>query len=142
MSDIVIGAIKPELIDITWPKLEPHIQIAIEESNGELDIDEMKECMKGGTLLPIVIYLNGEIISVCTIERREFSSGKVVLHVSTLGGTKMDMWDDKLNEVIAVLAKEQGCNEIYMIGRKGWERYLKTKGYSHIHTVMSRKLEV
>jgi hypothetical protein len=142
MSEIVIGAIKPDLVNIVWPIVEQHIDMAITESNGELDINKIRNSIINQDMVLLVIYKDGKIIASCTLEKREFNSGKVVVHIATLGGTEIELWADKLDAAICNLALDYGCNELYIIGRKGWEKFLKSKGYSHVHTVLSKKLEV
>ncbi len=142
MSDIVIGAIRPELIDVTWPVVEQHIQMAIQFSNDELNLGMMKQSLINGTMILLVVYRGGKIIASCTLEKRTFDSGKEVVHISTLGGSDMELWADKMDETIEALALEQGCNELYIIGRKGWDKYLKKRGYNHVHTVLCKKIGV
>ena len=142
MVDIVIGAIKPELVDIVWPLVHQHILMATQFSNDELNVDQIKESIKNGVVLLLVVYKDGKIIASCTIEKRTFDSGKVVVHISTLGGSEMELWADKMDKAIESVALEQGCNELYIIGRKGWDKYLKKRGYNHVHTVLCKKIGV
>lgn len=139
---ITIAAIKPHMVDMIWPICAEHIDRAITESNGELDIELIKQSIKDELMLLLVVYKDAKIVASCTLEKRGFQSGKEVIHIATLGGDNIEEWADKLNDAIVALAKDYNCNEIYIIGRKGWERFLKSKGYDHIHTVLSKKIEV
>ncbi len=43
-------------------------------------------------------------------------------------------------DAINKFGKDQGCSIIYVLGRKGWKRKLRTRGYVEHATVVSRKL--
>ncbi len=43
-------------------------------------------------------------------------------------------------DAINKFGKDQGCSIIYILGRKGWKRKLKARGYVEHATVVSRKI--
>ena len=141
-DNLIVSAITPSMIPLVWVTVSPMIEKAIEHSNGELCINEILERLIKKEMILLTVSVESEIIAALTIEKREFPSGKSILNVTTAGGSDLNIWLGKINEVIDELAIEHGCSEIYIIGRAGWIKALKDIGYGKIHTVVSKKLEV
>lgn len=139
-SKAVIAAVKPEFVDIMWRDLKPLINMAIDHSNGELDIDGMKQMAIDGDILILTIYEDKNLVAVLTLERRDFQTGKSIVNITTAGGADIHLWMDDALAVIEELAKEQGCTEIYIVGRPGWQRMLKARNFKTIHTTVCRKI--
>lgn len=55
-----------------------------------------------------------------------------VLRVIMAFGQKYMSAIDDIDAVITAFAKEMGCDEIEIVGRKGWERVFKARGVKHI----------
>lgn len=140
MSNITISRIKPEIIDIIWTSIESYVQLAIDESNGELQIDVIKKRSKDGNLLLISIQKDSDIIAVLSAEVRTFETGKKVLHIMTAGGKDLMDWIADVDVAFTDLARSLGCSELYIIGRPGWAKVTKSYGYELIHTTLSKKV--
>lgn len=139
---VFVGAIKKEIVPIVWPVVLPMLEAPIEHSNGELCIQDMFDRICNGELLLLTIQENEKVVAAVTIEKREFASGKSILNVTTAGGSDMHLWMKLLDTTLNRLAKDYDCEEIYIVGRPGWERMLKNIGYGKVHTVVSKKVEV
>lgn len=140
MSDLIVSAIKKEMIPVMWPLVEEHLQRAIDQSNGELDKDDVFSRMVRGNMLLITLSRQTDIVAALALEQRDFDSGKKVLNITLAGGSESDNWIDKMDEVTQQLGKDYGCDEIYIVGRAGWVRKLKRIGYGIVHTVVSKKV--
>lgn len=57
-----------------------------------------------------------------------------------LGGGDMDQLLDMHGDVIR-WARDQGCDQLMLCGRRGWERALKSRGWKPTHITMTRDLE-
>lgn len=136
----MITAISQEMIPAIWTHCEPNLQKAVGESNGELTIEGVLETLLSGAGILIAMYNGGEIVANAMIEKRIFKSGLATLNITLVGGTMIEEWADDFIDIMDKIAAEQGCSEVRGMGRKGWARYLKSKGYKHAHTVMIRKL--
>lgn len=137
---INVSYVKPEMVDIIWPQVENMVELAVAESNEECSADEIKFKLEQSIMLMATITKDGKIVAALTFDTRVFESGKKVLLITTAGGTLLAEWMDAVDKVTMELAKRQGCSELYIIGRKGWLRTLKDVGYSHVHTVLSKKV--
>ena len=135
-----ISAIKREQLGLVWGKVAVMLARGIEHSNGELTYESVKEKCEEGALLLLTIEKENVIIAACTVEQRTFETGKKVLYLTVGGGAETEGWMQEMHPVLDQLAQVHGCDEIYVIGRPGWERKLKQFGYSKIHTILSRKV--
>lgn len=129
-----------ELIERCWGEIEPFIQRAIDESNGEIDMDAIRKKLGDKELLIATIFNDKKLVAAVSFEVTNFESGKRVLHINLAGGDDMHLWYSDVDELANQLAIKQGCSEVYIIGRKGWERQLKSTGYKHVHTIISREV--
>lgn len=140
MSNISITAVKPAIINIIWGTIEHHIQAAIDESNGELDIDNIKRRAMNSEVLIVIVRDGDDILAALAAETRSFDTGKKVFHIMTAGGERMVDWLPDIDEAFSKIAKGLGCNEIYIIGRPGWTRAVKKIGYELVHTTLCKRI--
>ena len=140
-DNLVISAIPTHMVEVIWPRVQDMIQVAIDHSNGELDIDQMYTKIVDSEMLLLTINENDRIVATLTIEKRSFDTGKTIMNVVTAGGADMHLWISEVDRVLNQLAKEHGCEDIYIIGRVGWVRTLKEIGYERIHTTLAKRVE-
>lgn len=110
------------------------VQAALDHSVDSHYVSDVKEmCMAGrAQLWP---SKNGVVITTIT----PFPKTKM-LQVWLLGGDFQEVFSE-WNDVIESWAKEQGCDTLFVNGRKGWERRLKKQGYKFASVVMTKPLE-
>lgn len=60
--------------------------------------------------------------------------------VEYLGGESFPEWVGLLDHQIDKWARENQAASIDIIGRKGWERYLKKYNFTHAYTIVTRRL--
>ena len=135
-----VSAIKKELIQLVWPVVEGFLQQAVDHSNGEMCIEDVFKRLIKGNMLLVTISVESDIVAAIAIEQRNFGSGKRVLNLTLLGGSEMEHWMDEFSDIADKLAKDYKCDEIYIVGRKGWVRALRSYGFETVHTVVSRKV--
>lgn len=81
-----------------------------------------------------------KIIAVVTFEMTSFDSGMKILTIQCAGGERMDEWIPQIDAISLSMAHRHGCQKVYIVGRKGWERKLRDIGYEHAHTVLSKEV--
>lgn len=136
----VFSYIEPTMVDIIWPGIKHMIQVAIDESNGEFTLEGIKDDLESKKLLAAVVTLDNKALACVVFDKRTFDSGKKVINIMTAGGELLELWVDDVLRKAEQLAIQEQCDEVYIIGRKGWLRTLKGKGYNHVHTVVSKKI--
>lgn len=139
MIDIAIP--NYDIVKDCWDEIEPFIQRAIDESNDEMNIDTVLNRIDKKELLLATVFKDGKLVAVVVYELTIFESGKRAIHIQLAGGDNMDEWFEQIEQIANDLAKVQDCSEVYIIGRKGWERQMKHLGYNHVHTIISKKVK-
>jgi hypothetical protein len=139
---IMISAIKKELIPLVWHTVEDRIKDAIQYSNGEMSIEHAKKDILSGEMMLILVMDDDVVIGVITGEKRYFPTGKTILNMTTAGGKDCESWFKELGPALDKIAIENDCEEIYIVGRPAWQKLLKEYGYSHVHTIVGKKVGV
>ena len=62
----------------------------------------------------------------------------LALNIHLLGGTRLKEWMEIGLEKIQQFAKDSGCKEISLSGRKGWEKLLKD--FTATRTILTKRL--
>ena len=141
MSECFVTAVPAKLVPFLWDKAIGFLAPAIEKSNGEATAENIyKSCCADDSLL-VLISKDEAVIGAAILSIYTYETGKKVLSICQLGGTDMKDWLDKACEFAMKTAISTGCEEIYAIGREGWERALADQGYSKLHTIVSIKVE-
>lgn len=138
--DIEIYGVETSMLDQAWDEISPFIQMGLDYAQNELSINDVYTMIKEHRVVPIVMSYEGAILSVVTMEIAE-KPQKRVLNLMTAGGTELDKWLDEFMDVATQLALEQGCDAIYINGRRGWEKKLKRYGFNLAYTVLARNLQ-
>lgn len=141
MSEYVVTGVPAILVPLLWDRVQPLLQDAIDESNGETDISITYNELIEGECTLVVIYKDKEIFGAANLRKRDFDTGKSAMFVTLLGGTNMQDWIDDAHCVAKLIAKSTGCREIYCVGRNGWEKVLKSIGYKRAYTLLSFSIE-
>ena len=140
VKDYIVSAIKPNMVPIVWPMVEDMLKRPLEHSNNELNIETVFMRIIKGDMLLVTISKGSDIVAAIAIEQTTFDTGKKIMNLTLVGGDDMHEWMHKFDEVTQNLAKDYGCEEIYIIGRKGWVRALRSLGFDTVHTVVSKKV--
>ncbi len=134
---IKIIAVPVPMLEEYWDDIKADIISALEYCNNEMNIDHAKELIEEGELLPLVVYDDNKIVGTITIEIVDKPLKRIV-NIVTTAGIDFDQWFIEGLKTIELLAKEHGADEVYLHGRKGWERKLKEYNYKHIYTVLGK----
>jgi hypothetical protein len=63
-----------------------------------------------------------------------------MLQLWLLGGDFEEVYAD-CSDKIEKWARENGCDQLFVNGRKGWERRLKDRGYTYAATILTKEIE-
>lgn len=130
-----------EQINACWDEISPLIQRACDHSNGELSTDVILRCINEGSLMLVVVYEDKKLTAAVTFEQTNFETGKRVMNIQVAAGDNVDAWFHQIEQLAESLAKRYQCDDIYIIGRKGWAKKMKHLGYSEVHTILHREVK-
>lgn len=112
-------------------RCRPWIEAALEYSGGTHEWQDIVDGIKSGHM-QLWPAPRGCLVTEITVYPR-----KRVLHVF-LGGGELDQLIDMHADVEA-WGKAQGCAGATIIGRPGWERVYKNRGWKRLHTVLAKE---
>lgn len=114
------------------------IQAALNHANGERDVSHVIEELLTGHKQLWLEEQDGEFIGTVVTQVIE-TPNKKICEITYLAGNGMinHLGDIKEIEKWAVY---NGCTDIHVIGRKGWERALKDQGYTQRYVTIGKTL--
>lgn len=134
-----IMAVDCEKIDGIWDKIVPNIRKVLNVqakhnaiTNNLLSIEGMREHIRSGKGLLLVIYEENKVIASMMLEVLNTEVGRS-LNITTLGGDRIHEWNMMLLQALKNLADKYRCDDIriYLV-RKGWIRAMKPHGFKLI----------
>ena len=126
-------------VEKVWPLAEKLVDAACKEHGG-YDATDILEFLKGGHM-QLWMAIDGEdnkVICVCVTEIRQYPNFKVCdLRITT--GEQYERWFGYMDQ-ICKWAKSEGCKKMEVFARPGWERILKSRGFSKTHVQLEKEL--
>ena len=120
--------IPKEVIAQSLELVHPHLRRFCERFPDDYSLPEI-----------LVGLLNGQTAGFMAWEEEKrishaFAFGSVVvehggqkcLQMAGIEGENLDQWQAMMDDEFTRFAKENGCNKVRFIGRKGWKHYLPT----------------
>jgi len=132
--------LNPDLVDLVWDDIGPYINDAVAESCGELDAASIKQRLVNRASLALCALDEDTLLAVAILDKSIFPNGKKALCVTALGGTKVEDWVSTVDEAIVVIASEQECEEVRIVGRFGWSKMLRDLGWDKTHAIYSKRI--
>ena len=130
-----------DMLGMVWGDVEPKLQMAVDFSNGELTTKILYDKISNKDLLLIAVTEGETLVSAVTVEMRRYQTGKKILNICCAGGDRLEEWISMMDDKADELAIQHNCDEVYVIGRNGWVKRLKSLGYSQAYTVVTRKVK-
>ena len=141
-SALVVGGVVSEYTTQLWPYYGDLIRQALDHGHGDLSWQDVMKKLSEGRMQ---LWLASEpedgdmnVLAAMVTEVKVYPQQKVA-NIVLLAGDGFDRWVDYLS-VVEAWAIAQGCAELRMEGRRGWERVLPRLGFEHRFTVMGKKL--
>lgn len=136
---LVVYGLAPQRIAETWHTLAPYISRGLAYGYDAYPLDECRRLAQEGELLVVVVeeVVSHNILVVLTLELSTVQGLGDICHIVTAGGSEMEDWLDWLQPIVQQVGREQGAALLTTKGRKGWERALAPKGWTHRYTIMS-----
>jgi hypothetical protein len=108
-----------------WDHIVPHLTPVFEYSVGRLDLESTKKLLEAGLAEVMLVWIpeSGRIFSVMVIEGKEYP-GRKVFSIGLCGGEDLPIWAEKMWRAVKQIAREKGFNQIEVVGRRGWGRFI------------------
>lgn len=119
---------QPNDIHLVWDDVRPHIEAALAYSDTHT-LGDIAEGLISGSM---TLWTYGEVEAALVAEIIDD-----FCQIITLGGKGIERYFHYL-DVIEQWAKDNGCKEMRVYGRRGWVRMLKD--YDEKYTVIGKRL--
>lgn len=118
--------VRPDLVAAVWPHVEEHLQRAVDESEGLLDLVDVAEALTTGEMLVWVVTNNdsGNIVAAFTTRIIAYPR-KSALAVDLVGGFELSRWMRMALPKLEKYAQQLGCQQLEGYGRAAWGRVLQ-----------------
>lgn len=118
---------------IQFRRLQPHIEAALEYSQGTHTADDVLEQISTGELQLWPGQDSVVITQIITFPRKK------VLHIFLAGGNQKEL--KEMDPYVVQWAKDQGCTALTFTGRLGWARSeMRDIGFELTHVMMSKEI--
>jgi len=133
LSDSVVTPVPKEDIFLIWQQVAPLLKPALDNTYDIMDIEKGLQENR----FQLFISWNNKVESAVVTEIAVYPRAKV-LRYFLAGGTNLDNWLEKIQQVIEKFAKNNNCTQVEVAGRKGWVK--KLKGYKEKAVLLSKDL--
>jgi hypothetical protein len=136
-GDAELLAIPPDGIETVWPIARAQLALAASWTR-KVDLDVLKTRLQAGIGQLWMVWVPKDELSLATIctDLLVHDTGWKVARVTLIGGGGMDIWRSLLVE-LEQWAREEGCDAIELVGRKGWQRVYTD--YEHCETLIVKE---
>lgn len=118
---------------IQFRRLQPHIEAALEYSQGTHTADDVLQQISTGELQLWPGQDSVVITQIITYPRKK------VLHIFLAGGNQKEL--KEMDPYVVQWAKDQGCTALTFTGRLGWSRSeMRDIGFKQTHVMMSKEI--
>lgn len=118
---------------IQFRRLQPHIEAALEYSQGTHTADDVLQQISTGELQLWPGQDSVVITQIITYPRKK------VLHIFLAGGNQKEL--KEMDPYVVQWAKDQGCTALTFTGRLGWARSeMRDIGFELTHVMMSKEI--
>jgi len=124
----MIAAIPRESVNAMWPIVGPGVERCLAKGIGWHSAEDIREKTASGEWLLFTVSIDDEI--KCTIVASVSRGTRDVFEVGMAWGGDMVLWVDDIYSTLTRVAKDFGCDSIAITGRRGWVRYLKSRGFT------------
>lgn len=119
-----------------WPMVKHEVERAFRANHDRMDIDDIELALKEKRMQLWAIH-DGEIRCVFVTQIVSYKKNKSV-RIITVTGIDHQSWLKLGCDTLTQWGKENGCNMMEMLGRKGWEKSLKKEGFEEPEIFMTK----
>lgn len=118
---IAVSTVRPDQARDYWPHIQPHIERALEY--GWNTSDEVLALIEVAQAQCWLAVDEGKVLGAWVTRIEQSERGRFCL-LWLAGGERLHEWLHLVGEHTEPWAKENGCTQMQMVGRKGWVKRL------------------
>ena len=137
----VILPVDPVDLDYYWPFVSEYISSALEHTDGEISLQDIHSAIANHNRQLWVIKDQSQYIAAVVTQIYSYDgSGVKIGEVTLAGGRDHARWDH-FTDLVGEWFQEQGCKFIDIIGRPGWQRIYKDRGFRTAYVQLRKELK-
>ncbi len=117
----VVTRVPSEDVEFIWSQTQPLLEKALDET---YTIEDIYKGLLNNRMQLFISWNDNKVESAVVTEIAQYPQSKV-LRYFLAGGTNLENWLEKIQQVIEKFAKQENCTHLEVAGRKGWVRKLK-----------------
>ena len=114
--DNVITRVPSEDVEFIWSQVAPLLEKALDET---YTIKDILYGLVNNRMQLFISWNDNKVESAVVTEIAHYPQSKV-LRYFLAGGTNLENWLERIQEVIEKFAKKENCTHLEVAGRKGW----------------------
>lgn len=124
-SGVKLTPLTAEYATECWSFLEPFVALALEYSQERLELEDVKRLVAEGGALVLLAWKPDEkrVHAVMLCEGKNYARKKV-FSIGICGGTDLFEWAPVVWPGILHIARDLGYDQVEVVGRRGWGRFL------------------
>lgn len=135
-----VRGIPATYIEHFWHFGVPYIKRALDHTYGEITHEDLKGmCLERDAQLWLA-YKEGKIIGAGVTQIVIYPQMKVC-RIITLAGTEFDGWKHVADQMITMWAREQGCDALEALTRKGFVPKLQEMDFKYKYAVLHKRIK-
>jgi hypothetical protein len=117
----VVTRVPSEDVEFIWSQVAPLLEKALDET---YTIEDIYKGLLNDRMQLFISWNDNKVESAVVTEIAQYPQSKV-LRYFLAGGTNLENWLERIQQVIEKFAKQENCTHLEVAGRKGWVRKLK-----------------
>lgn len=126
-------------VDFYMPFVQEYIKSALEHTDGEISFENVLSGIANQERQLWVIKYDGQYIAALVTQIYSYPTNVKIGEITIAGGKDHALWDHFV-DVVGKWFKEQKCDFIDIIGRPGWQRLYKKRGFKTAYVNLRKPL--
>lgn len=140
LDKAVILPVQTEDLDYYQPFVVSCIKRAMEHTDDEISFESvLSDIANHKRQLWVIKYRDEYIAAIVTQIYSHESTGIKIGEITIAGGHDHHLWDH-FTDVVGAWFKAQGCNFMDIIGRPGWQRLYRDRGFRTAYVQLRKDL--
>ena len=135
----MINPLTQEEVALRWAEIKPYVDKALEHAIDEHTAHDWFLAVMRGDAEVWEAIVGDKTMSFGIVKVNHFPQHSQ-LQMVTAAGEGWDEYGPEALEYAEFVAEQIGCKRVTVWGRPGWQKKMKSLGYEHAYTVMSKEV--
>lgn len=140
MSDLAtIIPVEAEAVGQVFPLVSGFIEDALEHSDNEISLTGILSDIANRKRQLFVVEHGGSLIAAIITQIYTTQTGKRIGEITLAGGLRQETWAH-FPDLVEDWFKSEGCSAVDIVGRAGWQRRYRDRGFKLKYVVLRRDI--